>query len=171
MSIQRQRFAGPAEPGGLSGRRAPASRRAGFTAVELLVAAVAAGVLALTVGSVLVYGYMNWERTAGVVDMQRDLSFAVSMISGAVRQAAPASVSCTGSQLDVGTNSYYRSGNDLIYDPDTGTSGNEVCLVAGTVCTFTPTLRPDGGVSVTLSLRQEDESHTVNTTIAFRRKS
>ena len=59
----------------------------GFTLVELMVAALAFSILALAVGSMLVFGWQGWKRSNDLVEMQRDATLTMMMISKEIRNA------------------------------------------------------------------------------------
>jgi hypothetical protein len=136
--------------------------------VELLVASVSASVLALTVGTLLVHGYVCMERNHVAVEVQRDGTFAMDMIGRAVRGAAAADVAVSSGRLTAAERSFYASGSDLLYDPDTAVTSNEIVLVDGRVVAFLP-VRLSNGVRVDLDLRDGEAGAKVSGTFGFRR--
>ena len=90
--------------------------RNGFTLVELMVATLAFSILVLAVGSMLVFGWMGWKRNNDLVNMQRDASLAMMMISKEIRNASydeiieGSGISFTGSGI-----SFAESGNDIVH--------------------------------------------------------
>lgn len=62
----------------------------GFTIVELLIGIVAAAILALTAGSVLINVYSGWVRSLAMADMERDAAVAIHKLDLAVRGATNA---------------------------------------------------------------------------------
>jgi len=148
-----------------------ADPRAGFTTVELLAATIAAAVLALSVGAMLIYGYAAWRRHSEFVDMQRDATAAMHTIGWKVRAATASDATIPAAdRLRIVTPSatveFRASGADLIYDPDTGTGGDEEVLVDGRLQTFSPIL-VTGGVSVQLDLQTVDGEESAQTDAVF----
>lgn len=115
-------------------------RRAGFSLIELIAGILAAAVLALTAGSMLWYGYLGWRRTGETVELQRDYRAAMDVLTRALR-ACPSTnmtfVSATAGLVFTcpgkPTARVYRSGNDLVYVPDTASGGNSTRLIGGTL--------------------------------------
>lgn len=99
--------------------------RLGFTLVELMVAALAFSVLALAVGSMLVFGWRGWKRNNDLVSMQRDATLTITAISKEIRNATfeeitdGAGISFSGSGI-----SFNESGNKLM-------RGNSLAVVNG----------------------------------------
>ena len=144
---------------------------AGFTIIELMVVSVAAFVLAITAGMTLVYGHSGWRRNNAMMELQRDATLAMYRLSRAVREASAADVTTSASQLTIQTTEFRVNGNHLLYDPNTGTDGDEVVIVDGRLETFTVTSLAAGtGVSIILELQNEngDEITITNATTAFR---
>ena len=134
-----------------------AGNKAGFTLTELSIASAAAAVLALTVGSILHYGYQGWGKQVSAVEMQRDATFAMDMMERAVRSAASGDVSVSAGRVTVSrsgrpTVSFYQSGKDLVYDPDVSGAGGDTVLIDGSLVSFACTLLTRG-VRVRMSLR------------------
>jgi len=143
-------------------------RKQGFTVVELMATIAAATVLALSAGIVLTVGYREWVNDTGIVEMQRDATFAVDMMAKSIREANPSTVTASSGTLNIGTRSFYSSADDLMYDPNTGTGGDEIVLVPGRLINFVPVLLGNQGVKIDLSLRDDDENETVSATFSFR---
>jgi prepilin-type N-terminal cleavage/methylation domain-containing protein len=61
--------------------------QSGFTIVELLIGMIAAAVLALTAGTMLVTSYRGWIRSLALADMERDAAVAIHTLDLAVRGA------------------------------------------------------------------------------------
>jgi len=91
--------------------------RLGFTLVELMVAALAFSLLAVAVGSMLVFGWQGWKRSNDLVGMQRDATLAMMMISKEIRNAAYDEIT-DGSGVSFGGSgiSFSESGNQIIRD-------------------------------------------------------
>ena len=62
----------------------------GFTIVELLIGIIAAAILALTAGTMLINGYKGWVRSLALADMERDAAVAIHTLDLAVRGATNA---------------------------------------------------------------------------------
>ena len=62
-------------------------RRAGFTLIELMMAMLAGAIMALVVGSILVFGYQGWADNNRKVELQRDASLAMEAVGRQLRQA------------------------------------------------------------------------------------
>lgn len=146
---------------------------AGFTIIELMVVLAAASVLAITAGMTLVFGHSGWHRNNAAMELQRDATLAMYRLSRAVRGASAADVTTSASQLTIQTTEFRVNGDHLIYDPNTGTDGDEVVIVdSSRLRTFTVTSLATGtGVSIILGLQNEngDEITITNATTAFRR--
>ena len=145
----------------------------GFTITELLVAMIASALLALTVGAMLVVGTQSWRRNHAAVELQRDAAVAGDMLRRAVRMSTKNGItlSAGGSRLDIftpgGTNAFYASGSDLVYDPNTGTTGDEITVVNARLAAFSATVT-NTGVSVLMQLSSGDENTEVNTFLRWR---
>ncbi len=89
----------------------------GFALVELMVAALAFSILALAVGSMLVFGWQGWKRSNDLVGMQRDATLAMMMISKEIRNATfdeisdGSGISFSGSGV-----SFSESGNRIVHN-------------------------------------------------------
>jgi len=115
--------------------------RKGFTLTELMVSMT---LFLMTIGSMLavyVMGQVIGTEGAAHVDMQAQANIAMEKIArgtngrGGLREARAATVP-TASQIDftdvdLNNKSFYQNGSDLMYDPDTGTGGDEQTLVSG----------------------------------------
>lgn len=88
----------------------------GFTLVELMVVMLVSAVLALAVGSMLVFGWMGWVRSNESVSSQRDASLAMLMIAKEIRNSSYDDITAgSGIQFNSGV-SFQASGLDLIRD-------------------------------------------------------
>jgi len=150
---------------------------AGFTMVELLVASAAACIIALTAAVTLVYGYSGWRRNNAEMELQRDATLAMYRLSRAVREASANDVITplagqSADQLTIDSTEFRADGNNLLYDPDTGISGDEVVIIDGRLKTFMVTNLSTGiGVSIVLELQNEnsDEIAITSAITAFRK--
>jgi hypothetical protein len=147
-------------------------KRAGFFTVEVVAAMVTAAVLAVTGGAMLFHGYAGWRKNTTSIEMQRDGTLAMDMLSRAIRAATETNVTVAASELRVatpgGTVAFTTSGSDLLYDPDTGIPGDETTVVAGRLLSFTPALLTNTGVSVDLQLEEGDDSTHLTALLGFR---
>lgn len=84
----------------------------GFTLVELMVAMLVAAILALAVGSMLVFGWMGWVRSNEIVASQRDASLAMLMIAKEIRNSSYGDITA-GSGIVCKDFSFQDSGVDL----------------------------------------------------------
>jgi len=155
--------------------------RGGWTLIELLVATVSAAVLALTVGTMLVYTIRAWQRHLALTDMQGDVRVVVPTLCMAIREArnsdvvAPA-VGVTSAQLTLGRRSFYRAtsalaystnGTTLAHDPDTNTVNNTVALIRGRVAAF-QCQHSTNSVTFNLILREQGVTMSVTNEVFFR---
>lgn len=143
--------------------------KAGFTLVELMVAALATTLLAMTVGLTLYFGWLGWNRVNDSVDMQRDTSLAMRVMARAIRGSSSLDDS-VASELDC-TNpsnvvSFVQSGGNLDMEID-GTF--QMHLIRDVVNSFTPTVdSADGSVDLVLQLNAGDDVATVSETVYTR---
>jgi prepilin-type N-terminal cleavage/methylation domain-containing protein len=64
--------------------------RKGFTLIELMVAIVASAVVVLATGIVIVIGQTSWNQTWKKVNLQRDASYAMLIMSQSIKAATSA---------------------------------------------------------------------------------
>jgi Tfp pilus assembly protein PilW len=146
----------------------------GYSLVELLAAALAASVLALTAGTMLFHAYDAWDENHDAVNVHRDGRHAMDMMTRAVRAASVARVvTAVNNNLvianEAGTSSvrFRRDGQDLIYDPDTGVDGDETTLVADGIRRFNVSASATA-VTVRVDLDREGETMRLDSVMAFR---
>lgn len=124
----------------------------GFSIVELMVAMLATSILALAVGSMLVFGWISWKRNNDSVNMQRDASLAFSMMAKEIRMSNISDVT-VGSSLecsnDHGTIGFVRNGGhlDMLVD-----GVFRMRLVRDRVAFFNTAKTTGGLVSITLNV-------------------
>lgn len=120
----------------------------GTTLLELLVTMLAAAVLALALGSIIVFTFRAWQRNLVLRNMQDDAWLTGQTLCMAIREAQNGAISLQGNdRLTLGRRYCYRAntqlqysatGSVLAYDPDTNVVNNTMSLcrdyVAG--CTF-----------------------------------
>ena len=142
-----------------------------FTIIELLAAMLAASVLALTAGLMLLVSYRTWVDNNDYVDLQRDASLAQSIVDRWVREASHWNVTATNGVLtmltETGSRRLYRDSANLIYDPDTGTSDDEMVVSSNRVTEFTAEAT-HLGVAIDLWLQEEEMTAELHTFISFR---
>ena len=138
MRTQRRRTGTDTERG--RARRA----EAGFTMIELLAASAAGAVLALTAGSLIYFVSSVQARTSGCQEVQRDATFAMDLLGRTVQSSRAREVTVATGQIDFSTNhdrscgDQFRSDGrqNLVYDPDVSTAGDEVRVVQGRLAAF-----------------------------------
>jgi prepilin-type N-terminal cleavage/methylation domain-containing protein len=152
-------------------------RLAGFSLIELLVATVAASILALTASTMLILAWKSWGTLQEGIEMQRDASTTLIAMKHKLQGAAEEDVAITNLNgrlhLQIENASFYPQGSDLIYDPDTGVSGNEMKMITGRLDAFTPSSTNRAGrvsVSIGLSLFGDigHETISLTSTVALR---
>lgn len=137
----------------------------GMTLIELLVAMLAAGILVLTAGIMLVHVAGACRRGRDGISMQADGRVAMETIAKSVRFASPAdiddsqpgvlNVTVTGV-----TRRVYANGTELVFDPNIAEAGDLVSLVGpGRLTSFT-VAKTNRSVIATLSMTSADNTHT-----------
>ena len=146
----------------------------GYSLVELLAAALAASVLALTAGTMLFHAYDAWDENHDAVNVHRDGRHAMDMMTRAVRAAsAERIIAAVNNDLmianEAGTSSvrFRRDGQDLIYDPDTEVDGDDITLVADGISRFNVSASATA-VTVRVDLDREGETMRLDSVMAFR---
>ena len=132
---------------------------AGFTLVELLIGVVAAAVLALTAGLMLVNTYQGWARGQGVVELERDAALAIQTLAVATRGACYTNTTpVTGTDTLVVTvpgntvRTFSVQGRSLIYSHNGGSMivvSNRLAATKGFVSSYDSAART---ITVTLAL-------------------
>ena len=126
---------------------------------------VAGSILILCVGIMLTFGYRGWTRNSSNVDMQMDGAAVMKTVDRCVREATSNDIieAVSGSlrirltNVTVRVLRLYKSGSDLVFDPDIAVSGNEVTMIKGRVTSFTPSWQTNR-VAATLILNQGAEN-------------
>lgn len=117
----------------------------GFTLVELLITAVAASILILTIALILVMGFGTWRTNNACADLRRDSALATYMMARDVREASYDTLT-DGSTLTLPsavtnqTTIYTQSGDMLTVDEGSGA----MTLIHGHVQNFDSTKQNDG---------------------------
>lgn len=117
-------------------------KKSGFTLVELMVASVAVAILALTVGSMLYYGWLGWRRYSESVAMQRNAMVAMRVIEHRIRNANLDEISWNASTVAFASDDNFSTAE---INP-----AADVLLVPGT---FSVASNGLGGVDVFFNLR------------------
>ena len=145
--------------------------KSGFTLVELMVTAVAFSILALATGSMLVFGWQGWSRINASVDMQRDASLAMHVMTREVRKSSIGDITVGSNQLGCvdpsGTNiSFTVSGGNLDMAQNSTFS---MCLIRGQAVSLTTTKNTaNRSVQLTLNLAAGDDPSQIVSTIYVR---
>lgn len=157
------------------GGRPSVGSKDGFTLVELMVAAAAGSVLALTAGFLLFIASSILVRTSDHQGMQRDATFAMDIIERAAQSSKGSEISIASGQMTLATNHvraatsrfYSDSQGNLIYDPNLSVGGNEVKVVTGRLTAFSATV-VSNRLWVILGLREDTKSMTLTNCVTFR---
>ena len=129
---------------------------------------LAGAVLALTAGLMFFHGTRTWTDNLRIVGKQRDATVAMQAMGRVLRATSISNtVSVTADRVVAANRCFRRHESDLLYDPDTATTGGEIVLLAGCVSGFLP-VRTANGVSVTLTIRNEEGSLEVAGVWTFR---
>jgi len=152
--------------------------RTGFTVVEFLVAFLAASVLAITCGVMLVHCFSALRSNSNIVELQRDMDVTTRSLYRAIRSAREADVAVSAGgkilTLDAGVRrfSFTQNGGGpdgrLTYDPNTAVSGDEQVLARNTVhaeCNFT---EQSDSIGIGLTLAVEYDRIEMDTDIHMR---
>jgi hypothetical protein len=134
----------------------------GFTSVELAVAVLAAGILILAGGGMVIHAYQAWHAHVLTATVRRDAGHALDMMARHVRASSADALWADGEALFLVTNgetsSFARAGSALVYRPRAG-NGNSV-LVHDFVEAFVPRVN-DRTVSWVLTLDGQDDGDTM----------
>jgi Tfp pilus assembly protein PilW len=149
-------------------------KKSGFSLVELLAGALAASILAITAGTMVFHAYDAWDENHRAVNVHRDGRNAMDMLSRAIRSASMTRViRAVNNDLELayadGTSSvrFRRNGRDLTFDPDTGTSGDEMMLIDDGIIRFDVSASATA-VAIRMDLDRDDETMRLDSTTAFR---
>jgi len=110
----------------------------GFSYVEVLAAVVAASILALTAGIILVYATRNWQNLGSALTLQRDEQIAMDLLMRLTRAGTNLTFTSSPPRYTVqranhATEAIYSTNNGLYYDPNTNTPNDQVQLINGTL--------------------------------------
>ncbi len=115
--------------------------KAGFTIIELMFAMIGMAVIAITVGSMLVYGWMGWRRSTESVAMQQNAKVAMRIIEQGIRNGKSSDITWDADGI------YFTKADDIDFSTTEFTAGSMVQVDAFNVST-----NGAGGVDVTFSL-------------------
>jgi prepilin-type N-terminal cleavage/methylation domain-containing protein len=145
----------------------------GYSLIELLAAALAASVLALTAGTMLFHAYGAWNDNHAAVNVHRDARHAMDMLTRAVRAASRSQIVTAENNnlvidnvVGAGTTRFWRAERDLMYDPDTAVSGDDK-LVKDAITTFTVSSTATA-ITIQLRLDRDGEALLLDSVTAFR---
>jgi type II secretory pathway pseudopilin PulG len=119
-----------------------ANKKAAFTLVELMFAALASAILILTVTTVSLMGLHTWRKNNAYISLRRDAAFAMEMMARDIREARPDGLISKGT--DILTVRNYVRGYVAYFTLNPGTGvidysrdgGPDIPLVAGNVGVF-----------------------------------
>lgn len=137
----------------------------GFSLVELMVAALATSILALTFGSTLYFVFNGWQHNMAAVELQNSAYFAMRTIAKEVRLASSKDMAVTAQSLTLGAASPVFSVNtdrDFLF--------HDRILISRNVLNSTDIFKkypddgtPIQGVTVTLDLTDDEAGHSCKT--------
>ena len=151
------------------------SHHAGFSLIDIIMGMLAAAVLVLTMGTMLFYGYKSYVHNSQMLELHRDGTAAVQMLTPKIRGASPSRVTVAGGQITIlprnifvdPTVSFFTNDHHLVFDPDTGIDDNEVIIIHDSVLSFAPS-GLSFGVAIQLVLSNNYDYTEINSTIAYR---
>jgi len=134
----------------------------GFTLVELMVSMLATSIVALTAGTMLFYGYVGWTKNRSAIDIQRDGTLVLDMLSRTIREAAESDITMEADGIRVATAegevAFLSSGNTLTYHYIANGLPAQMTLVDDRLDLFTPSLVTNKGVRVDLRIQEGDQA-------------
>ena len=138
------------------------NNKGGFTAVELMASMLATSIVGLTAGVILYYGYRGWSDNNLAIEVQRDATQVMDMLSRSIRGAAEPQITMEANGIRVATTdgevAFLGDGGDLIYHYEVGGLPTQMTLVDDRLAMFNLSLTTDQGVAVELRIQEEDES-------------
>lgn len=143
--------------------------RGGFGLAEMMVAMLATSIMALMVGSMLVYGWGGWKRNNDSVAMQRDASLAMRVLAKEIRRTPIGGVTIAANTLTCtstnGTHVFYESNGSLMLEANSAAAWP---LVRNAVVSFGAQTNVANSVRITLNLNTGSDVST-NSMIIFSR--
>jgi prepilin-type N-terminal cleavage/methylation domain-containing protein len=141
----------------------------GFTIIELMVAMVIGSILAITAGSMLYYIFLTWHRNTDEVELQRDATIAMNMISRAIRAATANDIQAASQSLVIKNKTFYNTNSSLWYDPDTTIANNEIEIINNKVNSISfINNAPEHSIGIDIELQDGVKSTAVSSTISYR---
>lgn len=115
----------------------------GFTLPELMFSMLALAILTMTAGVVLVHGWRGWRANNEAVEMQRDISLALRVISREIRCSKYTNMTHSARRIDFAAGGV-RTNAEAIYLTDFGSliyhdGHDDLALVASGVSGFSTT--------------------------------
>ncbi len=145
--------------------------KSGISIIEMLMAMLSSAILALTVGIMLVTSYKAWRDNNRYIALQEEASLAATVAEKWVHDAAYWQVNASNNMIAITisnvTKRIYRNANNLIYDPNISTSGNELLIATNHVSSFL-TRQASAGVYMDLWLKDGAINSELHTFINFR---
>ncbi len=130
----------------------------GFSLVEVLIAMLAMSILALTVGILLVYSWKAWRLGNESVQMQRDTTLALKMLTKEIRSCSITNIDTSAANaisFQPQNTSIKRIGGNLIHSsPDMG----DFVLMRGTATEFVLDKKTNGVECIHVSLGYQTKS-------------
>ena len=92
----------------------------GWTLIELMISMVSASIFMLVVGSLLFFGWSGWLQNSASVEMQRDISLAMQVMTREIRCAESIATSADTLECVTTSNSmrFVRNGRNLDWMKD-----------------------------------------------------
>ena len=154
-----------------------AKKIGGFTLIEFMAAISVGTVLSLTAGLMLYYSSLTWNNNSVFVELQRDGTFIMDMLSRKIRPVTVADIDVPDPtrqlmpSIRVGNESFYfdQDTNSIYYDPDITVFGDEVVIVDETVMVLTFT--NDAiiqSADINIVLQDEDKIITIDSAVLYR---
>ena len=132
----------------------------GFTLVEMMVTMVAAGILALTAGSMLLMVFRTWRMNEDAIAMQTESSLAMKLMAKHIRHAGVGEIEIYPNEIRFAANSAIPTACAVFQQDDDlmcRTPDSQFALVDGRVEEFTAVALPArNGVELTLRLVDEE---------------
>ena len=145
-------------------------KHSGFTLIELMISIIISSILALTAGIMIYYSYETWNKSKIAVELQRDATFAMDILSRNIRPSNHSDIQTSGSTITIGNKSFYLVGpRSLWHDPNNSVAGDENIIVDNKVTTLAfsknDLLR---SVEIYMVLEDGTETITLDNSIEYR---
>ena len=146
--------------------------KVGFTLVELMVSMLASSIIALTAGTMLFYGYVGWTKNNSSIEVQRDGTLVLDMLSRAIRAAAETNITMEVDGFRVATTdgevAFLSSGNSLTYHYVANGLPEQMILVDERLALFSPSLVTNKGMRVDLRIQDAGQASQARAFFGFR---